>query len=318
MQNFLFSINATMPVFSVMIIGYILKCRKILSEQFNLEINKLVFQVCMPVLLFRDLASTDIIGEFDMKFIVFCMAATTISFCAIWGMARVFIKDKQIIGAFVQASFRGSAAVLGIAFTQNIYGNAGMAPLMIIGAVPLFNIYSIIVLTFEGVGQKQQGKENVKKALINICKNPIILGIIAGILGSVFRVYDYMPSILDKTINSIASITTPLALLTIGVGFDGRKALTKLKPTFAATFLKLVLLSSIFLPIAVAMGFRNEKLIALLIMLGAPSTPTCYIMAKGMKHDETISLCIIVVTTILSSITLTAWIYILKITGMIV
>lgn len=318
MQNFMFSINATIPIFIVIIIGYILKERKILNNEFADVANKLVFQICLPVLLFRDLASTDIIGTFDLKFVLFCMIATTISFFGIWGLARIFLKDKSIIGAFVQASFRGSAAVLGIAFIQNIYGDAGMAPLMIVGAVPLFNIYSVIVLTFEGMEQTGSGKANARKAIMNICKNPIILGILIGIAGSVCNVYAHIPPILDKTINNIAVLATPLALLSIGVAFEGRKALTKIKPTIAATILKLVALTVIFLPIAIGLGFRDQKLIALLVMLGAPSTPTCYIMAKNMKNDGVISSSIIVTTTIVSSVTLTGWIYILKATGMII
>lgn len=316
MQDFIFSVNATIPIFIVIMMGYILKQRKILTEEFANVANKLVFEICLPLLLFRDLASTDILSDFDWKFVVYCMAVTTISFFGIWGFAKLFLKDKGIIGAFVQASFRGSAAVLGIAFIQNIYGDAGMAPLMIVGAVPLFNIYSVIVLTFEAEKQNNTGRENAKKAIINICKNPIILGIVAGVVGSILNVYSSMPVILDKTINNIAILATPLALLSIGVGFEARNVLKKVKPTVIAVVIKLIVLVGIFLPIAITLGFRDQKLIAILIMLGAPSTPTCYIMAKNMGNDGVISSSIIVATTIISSITLTAWIYILKVTGM--
>lgn len=316
MQDFIFSVNATIPIFIVIMMGYILKQRKILTEEFANVANKLVFEICLPLLLFRDLASTDILSDFDWKFVVYCMAVTTISFFGIWGFAKLFLKDKGIIGAFVQASFRGSAAVLGIAFIQNIYGDAGMAPLMIVGAVPLFNIYSVIVLTFEAEKQNNTGRENAKKAIINICKNPIILGIVAGVVGSILNVYSSMPVILDKTINNIAILATPLALLSIGVGFEARNVLKKVKPTVIAVVIKLIVLVGIFIPIAITLGFRDQKLIAILIMLGAPSTPTCYIMAKNMGNDGVISSSIIVATTIISSITLTAWIYILKVTGM--
>lgn len=66
-----------------------------------------------------------------------------------WFLARIFMKDKSIIGEFVQASYRSSAAVLGAAFILNIYSDTGMVPLMIIGAVPLYNIFAVIILTVE-------------------------------------------------------------------------------------------------------------------------------------------------------------------------
>jgi predicted permease len=217
------------------------------------------------------------------------------------------MKDDTMKGAFVQASFRGSAAVLGAAFIQNMYGNSGMAPLMIIGAVPLYNIYSVIVLTLKS---NIPGDKNIKSAFINICKNPIILAILAGILVSLLDIS--FGSIIDKSISNIASIGTPLALITIGAGFEGKKAITKIKPTLIASLIKLVILPAIFLPIAIHLGFRDQKMIALLIMLGAPTTVSCYIMAKNMNNDGVLTSSIVVATTFFSSVTITFWIYILK------
>ena len=80
----------------------------------------------------------------------------------------------------------------------------------------------------------------------------------------------------------------------------------------AATFIKLVLLPAVFFPAAVAMGFRNSELVAILVMLGSPTTVTCYIMAKNMGNDEVLSSSIVVTATLLSSITLTFWVFLLR------
>ena len=315
MDNFIFSINATVPIFLVIVIGYLLKQCNILDDHFATVANRFNFKITLPVLLFKDLASADILGNFDGTYVVFCMVVTSICFWSIWGLAKLLMKDKTIVGAFVQASFRGSAAVLGIAFIQNMYGTSGMAPLMILGAVPLYNIYSVVVLTFESE-HKGDGSQ-IKTALINIVKNPIIIAIVLGLLGSVLHVFEFMPQIFTKTVNSIASLATPLALITIGVGFEGRRALAKIKPTLVASFIKLILLPMIFLPIAEYMGFREQKMIALLIMLGAPTTVSAYIMAKNMDNDGVLTSSIVVVTTLLSSITMTWWIYYLRTRGLI-
>ncbi len=91
-----------------------------------------------------------------------------------------------------------------------------------------------------------------------------------------------------------------------------KKALAKIKPTLICSFIKLVLQPAVFLPIAVCMGFRTDKLVALLIMLGAPTTVSCYIMAKNMHHEGILTSSVVVTTTFLSSITTTAWLYLLK------
>ena len=316
MENFIYSINVTFPIFLVMVIGYILKQSGMLNDNFVTVANKFNFKVTLPFLLFKDISGVDIKAVFDLRYVLFCALASTACFWLIWGGTMLFIKDKKIRGAFVQASFRGSAAVMGLAFIQNIYGESAMGPLMIVSAVPLYNIFSVLVLTFEAdEAAELDKKEKLKQAFVNIVKNPIIisilLGLVVGLLGMDF------PMIVDKTVNSVAQMATPLALITIGAGFEGRKALAKMKPTMAAAMIKLVLQPLCFLPVAVAMGFTGEKLIGILIMLSSPTTPSCYIMAKNMHNDEVLTASVVVVTTLLGAATLTGWIFILKTAGLI-
>lgn len=314
MENFIYSVNATFPVFLVIVIGYVLMQKGMLNDNFVSVANKFNFNVTLPVLVFRDLSSANIREDFDLIFVLFCAIATTICFFTIWAGAKFFIKDKTIVGAFVQAAFRSSAAVMGIAFIQNMYGNSGMAPMMIVGAVPLYNTFSVVVLTFEGEDAGEKG-EKIKKALKGIVTNPIIIAIALGVFVSLLGIT--FPVIVNKTINNLAVMSSPLALIAIGAGFEGKKALAKIKPTIAVSVIKLIAQTAVFVPIAIAIGFRNEKLIAILIMLAAPTTPSCYIMAKNMKNDGVLTASAVVVTTLLSAVTLTFWIYILKSFGLI-
>ena len=311
MSNFMFSLNATLPVFLVIVLGWFLMQKKMFNENFVDIINKFVFKVSLPVLLFKDIATTPIRDAFDPKFVIFCMIGTTIMFMGIWALTSIFMKDKSMVGAFTQASARGSAAVLGIAFVQNIYGNSGMTPLMIVSAVPLYNIYSVIILTFCANNQDHSDKSaTIKRAFKNILTNPIILGIAAGVPFSLLNIE--LPPLVLKTVTNVAQTATPMALLAVGAGFEGRKAIKKLKPTMIATFIKLVALPAIYFPFAIAMGFRESALVAILIMVGSPTTVTCYIMAKNMGNDGVLSSSIIVMATLLSSVTLTFWIFLLN------
>lgn len=316
MDSLIYSLNATVPVFAVMIAGYIFHKIGLLNEAFVSVANKFVFKVCLPCMVFLDLWNTDIRKNFDGKYIGFCAAVTLISILVIWGMAKWLLKDKTEVGAFVQVAYRSSAAILGIAFIQNIYGNSGMGPLMIIGAVPLYNIFAVTILTFESNDERtKQDKGRIKLAFINILKNPIIIGIVLGLLASLVSLK--LPNMVVKSIDYMGKMASPLALIAIGAGFEGKKALAKMKPSIVATFIKLILLAAIFLPVAVWIGFRDQQLLALVIMLGSPSTPTAYIMAKNMHGDETLSSSVIVMTTFLSAFTLTMWIFIMRYFGLI-
>ncbi len=314
MDNFIFSINVTIPIFLVMLLGWGLRQVGMLNENFVTVANKFNFDVTLPVMLFQNISSVDIQETFDFSYVLFCAGASTVCFWMIWGAAKLFIKNWYMTGAFVQASFRSSAAVMGLAFIENLYGKSAMGPLMIIGAVPLYNIYSVIVLTFEGQEQSDYSGK-IREACINILKNPIIISIFLGLFVSLCNL-DF-PMLVDKTIGSIASTATPLALITLGAGFEGKKALAKIKPTLAASMVKLVLQPALLLPAAAAMGFTGEKMIGILIMLASPTTPSCYIMAKNMNNDGTLTASIVVMTTLLASFTLTGWIFLLRTLGLI-
>ncbi|MBE5927286.1 MAG: AEC family transporter [Lachnospiraceae bacterium] len=309
MDSLIFSLNATMPVFLVMVVGYILKQIGMLSEEFVKCTNKFVFVVCMPALLFKDIYAIDIINDFDLKYVAFCAIVTLFCTIVIWGVTRLCY-DSSDRGEFIQGAYRGSAAIFGAAFIENIYGNTGMAPLMIIGAVPLYNMFAVIILTLEAPGRDNN---KFKKTLVDVCKNPMIISIFVGIVFSYLGID--LPKIADTTIEMFARLVSPLALICIGAGFEGKKAIARIKPTVIATIIKLLVQPVIFIPIAIWIGFTGDKLVALLIMLGAPTTASAYIMAKNMNHEGVLSSSIIVLTTILSSFTITAGLFILRFYG---
>lgn len=315
MENFIYSINATMPVFLVMILGWCLKKLQFVTDEFVTVADKLVFKVALPVVVFRDIAAADLSKDFEWKFVLFCFLGTCVFFGVTWLFAELCIKDKSMIGSFVQGAFRGSAAILGLAFAENIYGSSGLVPMMIVASIPLFNIFSVIVLMRSANAGETNKKLVLKKTLCGILTNPIIIGIFAGIPFALLRVE--FPTIIAKALNSVGSLSTPLALIAIGAGFSTGKALEKWKPTVVASVIKLVIIPGIFLPLAVWMGFRNEELVALLILTGAPTTVSSYIMAKNMENDSTLASGIVVLTTLLSSVTLTAIIFVLKSCGYI-
>ena len=309
MKNLIFSLNATVPVFLLMALGFLFRKLGWLDEVFASKMNQFVFLVPLPLLVFEDLASVDFQKVWNLKFVLFCFFVTLASI-ALAGILSLLWKDRGITGEFIQASYRSSAALLGIAFIQNIYGDAGLAPLMIIGSVPLYNMMAVVVLSFFQPEQRKRDKLLWKKTLKGIVTNPIIIGIAAGLFWSALRIP--MPYVIEKTVSNIGAVATPLGLMALGASFDVQKALGKIKPVIAACMLKLVGFTAVFLPFAVMLGFRREELIAILVMLGSATTVSCYVMAKNMGHEGTLTSGVVMLTTVFSAFTLTGWLFILK------
>ena len=314
MENLIFSLNATIPIFLMMLLGMLFRKLGWMDEVFAAKMNKFVFLVPLPVLLFEQLATVDFSEVWDIKFILFCFVVTAISI-TISTLISLLWKDRSVKGEFIQATYRSSAALLGIAFIQNIYGTAGMAPLMIIGSVPLYNIMAVVVLSVFKPGNNSFDKALVKKTLKGIATNPIIIGIVAGFVWSALKLP--MPSILHKTVSSIGATATPMGLMSMGATFEMKKATSKMKPTLVAVFMKLIGFCAIFLPVAAMLGFRNEELIAILVMLGSATTVSCFVMARNMGHEGTLSSGVIMMTTLLSAFTLTMWLDVLRSFGLV-
>jgi predicted permease len=321
MDNLVFSLNATLPIFSLMVLGNIFRRIGLIDEKAASWMNKFVFKVSLPVLVFKDLADQDFAGTWNGKFVLFCFLATSVSIILISLLSKLVIKDRGRRGEFIQGSYRSSAALLGIAFIHNIYGDqaTGMGPLMILGSVPLYNIFAVIVLTL--TAEENDEKEDTdKKALFiktakGIITNPIIIGIAVGLIWSVIGIPK--PKVVDTLIANIAALATPLGLMSMGATFEYKKALGDIKPALLASFIKLFALVAMFLPLAVMMGFAGEQIVAILVMLGSATTVSCYIMAKSMGHEGTLSSSIVMMTTFGCSFTLTFWLFILRTFGII-
>ena len=309
MENLLFSLNATVPVFLLMLLGLLFRRLGWMDEVFASKMNKFVFLIPLPVKVFLDLATVDFAKAWNGKFVLFCFGVTVLSITIVLLISFLW-KDKFIRGEFIQASYRSSAALLGIAFIQNIYGNSGMAPMMIIGSVPLYNIMAVVVLSFFGKDKKGMDKKLLLQTLKGIVTNPIIIGIVIGLLWSALSIP--MPYIIEKTASNVAAVATPMGLMAMGATFDIKKAFAKITPAITATVLKLVGLCAIFLPIAILFGFRDSELVAILVMLGSATTVSCFVMAKNMGHEGVLSSSVVMLTTMFSAFTLTGWLYILK------
>ncbi len=309
-ENLRFSLNASVPIVLMMIFGYI--CRKVdlLDDHTTTKINKFTFRAALPSLLFMDLSTADFRAVWDGKLVGFCVIVTFFS-VGIAVVYSLFHKDKAERGEIIQASYRSSAAILGIAFVKNIYGESLMAALMIVGTVPIYNIIAVAVLAATSPEKKGESKKELfLDTLKGVVTNPIIIGIAAGIIWSLLKIPQ--PVIMSKTISYMGNMATPLSLIALGASFKTSEAKSKVGVTVGICFIKLILFCGIFLPIAVSMGFRGEKLVAILVMLGSATTGSCFVMVKNFGHKGTITAFSVMLTTICSAFTLTLWLFLLR------
>lgn len=309
MENLLFSLNTTIPVFLMMVLGYVLHQKtRLLNDHFASYLNTFVFQVALPVQLFKNLSESDFHTVWNGQVVIFCFVASLASILLML-LLSFLLKDRSLQAEFIQAGYRGSQALLGAALMQNIYGATGSLALVLIGAVPLYNVAAVALLTLMAPGGHLDRK-TMGKTLWGIVTNPILISIVIGLLWSLLRIPQ--PVIFQRAVSSLAATATPLGLLALGASIDLKKAVGCWKPTVAASAFKLVIFAAIFLPAAVWMGCRGEVLVAVLLMLASPTTVSCFSMARSMGHEGTLTSGVVMLTTVCSAFTFTFWLYLLR------
>lgn len=167
LENLAYCLNATAPIFLLMLLGLVFRRLGFFSQAFADKLNDFVFKVGLPVMLFKDLVESDFFTVWDGPFVLFCFLATLGSILLTAALS-LFCRERPLRGEFIQVGYRSSIALLGAAFLENLYGTAGAASLVIIGAVPLYNVAAVTVLSLTSPQQSGLNQAALKKALKGI------------------------------------------------------------------------------------------------------------------------------------------------------
>ncbi len=309
MESFNLSFNAIAPIFILMLLGYYLKRIKVVDKRGFGAINKLVFKVFLPVLLFYNIYKTDVGNVFDVKLVVFTIVCVIFVFVAGYFAALVFTKNNAKRGVMLQGFFRSNFAILGVPLVGYICGDnsGGLASMMVAVVIPVFNTLAVIALErFRGGSSKL----NLLRLIKGIITNPLIIGCLTGL---VFFLIDIkLPAILEKSVKDISSIATPLSIIALGSEFEFSAVKESVKELVITVSARLVFVPMIILLAAVLNGFSGEALACILVTFGSPVAVSSFAMAQQMDGDEQLAAQLVVMSSAFCLITLFGWIFLLS------
>jgi hypothetical protein len=314
MEDLLFTANIVVPVFIIVALGYLLRKKNLINDNFVSLSSKIVFNVSLPVLIFVEIAKINLDVILDFKLILFVYIGTLIAFFLIWIFSIPFIKEGKDQSVFLQGSFRGNFAIVGLALIANLYGpeKLGKASLVLAFTIPLYNVLAVIALT---VPVRKEKNMDMKKTLWEILKNPLVLGVLVALPFSYFKIQ--INDLILTTANYVAALALPLALLGIGgfLNFDDVKEGFKL--TGMSTIIKLIIIPSAATVAAYNLGFIGDNLGIIFILFGCPTAIASFIMAEAMAVNSKLAGNILLVTTVFSVFTISIGLFILKQNGLI-
>jgi malonate transporter and related proteins len=314
MQNFLVVLSLVIPVFLIVALGYILKKTGMINDQFVKVSSQIVFKVSLPALIFSEITRIDITEDVNLWVVVFIYGGTLISVAFSWMVAIIFVTEPKDQTVFIQGSFRGNYAIIGLALISNVFGQAalGKASLVLAFTIPLYNVLSIIALT---VPLRKEKQLNITKTLFEIIKNPLIIGVAAAIPFSYFQIPVHHT--INIAIEYVADISLPLALIGIG-GFLNFKDLKQSSVIASfSTFIKLFIIPISATFFAYWFNFRGDELGIIFILFACPTAIASFIMAEAMGSNSRLAANILLITTLASVATITLGLFILKENGLI-
>lgn len=307
MENLILSFNIVLPIFLILSLGYILKKLKILDELTTKNMNSVNFKVFLPLLLFYNVYKTDLSVVFNPKLLIFSIISVILVFLLLFIIIPLLEKDNRKRGVIIQGIFRSNFVIFGVPVCEALFGQnaTGVASMLIAVVVPLFNFLAVICLEIY-----RGGNINFKKIIKGIITNPLIIASIIGLFFIYFKIK--LPAPIEKTINDISKIATPLAFILLGSSFTFSAFSVYIKQLSITLLGKLIIVPGIVLYIAALLGFRNIELTCLLSVFASPTAVSSYTMAEQMDGDSILAGQIVVLTSIISIITVFLWIFILK------
>ncbi len=312
-QNLIYSVNAVIPIFALVLIGAVLRKLGKVSEQFTEVADWIVFNLALPVMIFLEVSSCSISEALDPSLILFLVISVTVCFLTVAVLSLVFIKDKTKRGAFIQGSCRSNFAVLGVPLAVNMFGDMGRQAIAL--SMPfiilMFNVYSVIILSvFSSSAEHKFSKKSVLYILKNVITNPLIIGVLLGVVFMASGVK--FPTAVDKTLTHISNLATPLSLISLGAGFKFESMKGRVGHAVTAAVCKTAILPISMVTIAALLGFRGPSLGVIFICFGSPTAVSSYIMAKKMKNDHELASQIFLLSTMMCVVTIFVGIFILK------
>lgn len=311
-ENLIISMNVVFPLFIIMALGYILRHIGVTTKEFNEIANKLCFQLILPISIFNSIVSAGIRDSIN-GWLSFWGVALFLGITA-FSLVPVLLSTKEPAkrGVLLQCAVRSNFVYIGLPIVENLFGEkgtgvtAGMLPVVVI----VYNVAAVIILAaFSGGTQKL----SVKKLLLNIVKNPLIIAAALGVLFSLTGLS--MPTLLDNTLSSLGKMATPLALLSLGGNFEFKAFGKNIGYIAFGTAMRNVITPLVALAAAILIGFRGPELCVLFVEFAAPVAISSYPMAAQMNGDGELAGQLVVSTTALSIATMFIGVFILKTFG---
>ena len=307
MGSFLVAFNAVMPVVLLVGFGYFLRQQGYLSKTTIAQLNKLCFDLLLPIVTFNNIRRINLNEIFDLRFVLYAAGTILAAIFLLVIIVPFFEKDRKKQGVIIQGTFRSNFVMLGIPLSSYIAGenSSVLASMLIMVIIPVFNAAAVVLLSIYG-----GYIVNKKRLIIDVLKNHMIIASVLGIIVSLLHFP--VPLFLDKSLTDIGKVGSVFPIIVLGAMLDFSKVSANFKNLLITVAGKLIGMPLIFITPAVYLGFRANEIVALIALYGSPTAVISAVMAEQLGCDHELAAQVVIFSTVLSCITIFAIVFVLS------
>ncbi len=297
------------PIFVIILLGWVARQMGFVPTEFLAPANRLVFYIAIPAIIFRSISKASLHEEFDIAVLATSLGAIVVVFFLSWVTALLMaVSDSgkgSARGTFVQAACHGNLGYIGLAVAYYALGQAGLTKASIYAGfiMILQNILAVFILQFFSDRPEIHG--NRKVMFQRIAGNPVIISSMAGMIVSFVGIP--IPKVVDQSLQILAGMSLPLALLIIGASLSFDVVRHKLASTLGSGAFKLLIMPAVGFAGFHFLGKSPQQYLPALVLLAAPTATLAYVMAREIDGDTDLAVASISVNTLLSAAAFVFW-----------
>ncbi|MFW6457529.1 MAG: AEC family transporter, partial [Planctomycetota bacterium] len=299
-------INTLLPVFLIIAVGAVLHWKRLLTEQVLTGMKWLVYWIGLPALLVHGIMGATLSGTM-INTLVIVLGGTGAAIIISLLAALIFRMRSERVGTFIQASFRGNLAFVGLPIIIYAFSAAGSDPsaaeqtaLLTIG--PLVVVYNVVAVVVLLASQHKFGWSALRKMFMGLVTNPLLLACVVGTVGAIMEID--LPPVMGRTLQTLGDMTLPLALLCVGGALVGTSIQGSLLPVAGSVVCKLAVTPLAGYLVARTIEAGPVETGVALILLATPTAVSSYVLADQMDGDSALAASAVVVNTLVCPLSL--------------
>jgi predicted permease len=305
MANIFHSLELVLPLFFIIFLGFVLKQKKYLPESFADDSSRLLFYIVLPLLFVENMWTADLSQPFPSSIAIVLTCGMTLVILIAWLVSKLLSLDAISTPSFISGSFRSNIVYVGFALLRRILpelpAETSIAYLI---ALVLLNVGLSVVYSGNTKGLRLSQK--IGTILKGVVTNPLNIGLTIGFLLNKAGIPE--PKVVSSTLSLLSAMASPLALLSIGVAINPKMQKRNISLALSASLIKLVVSPLIGLGLGILLKIPASSLVLVYMVFGTPTALNTFSLDRGMGGNSELVAAIILFTTTLSLISISAFV----------